>query len=91
MPRRILEGKVVSTKTDKTISVLVTRRIMHPMYKKYVMRTDKFAAHDESNVCQEGDAVSIQECRPISKRKRWTLVARNGEAVTSPYALQAES
>lgn len=91
MPRRILEGKVVSTKTDKTISVLVTRRIMHPMYKKYVMRTDKFAAHDENNVCQEGDAVAIQECRPISKRKRWTLVTRNGEAVASSYALQAES
>lgn len=91
MPRRILEGKVVSNKTDKTISVLVTRRIMHPMYKKYVMRTDKYAAHDEANVCQEGDVVAIQECRPISKRKRWTLVSRNGEAVAQPFAGSVEA
>lgn len=91
MPRRILEGKVVSSKTDKTISVLVTRRIMHPMYKKYVMRTDKYSAHDEANVCQEGDVVAIQECRPISKRKRWTLVSRNGEAIAQPYASTLEA
>ncbi|MCB9979742.1 MAG: 30S ribosomal protein S17 [Rhodospirillales bacterium] len=74
MPRRILEGKVISDKMDKTITVLVERRFMHPMYKKYVKRTDKYAAHDEHNTAKEGDVVQIQECRPISKRKTWTLV-----------------
>ena len=74
MPRRILEGRVVSDKMDKTITVLVERRFMHPLYKKYVKRTDKYAAHDENNTCKEGEFVSIQECRPISKRKTWTIV-----------------
>ncbi len=74
MPRRILEGRVVSDKMDKTITVLVERRFMHPLYKKYVKRTDKYAAHDENNTCKEGEFVSIQECRPISKRKTWTVV-----------------
>lgn len=75
MPKRILEGKVVSDKMDKTITVLVERRFMHPVYKKYVKRTDKYAAHDENNAAKEGDVVQIQECRPISKRKTWTLLA----------------
>ncbi len=74
MPRRILEGNVVSAKNDKTITVLVERRFMHPVYKKYIKKTDKFTAHDEANTCSEGDRVSIIECRPISKSKRWTLV-----------------
>lgn len=73
MPRRILEGVVVSDKMDKTATVLVERRYMHPIYKKYLKRTDKYAAHDEKNICQVGDRVSIIECAPISKRKRWTL------------------
>lgn len=81
MPRRILEGVVVSDKMDKTATVLVERRFMHPMYKKYVKRTDKYAAHDEQNVCQVGDRVQIIECAPISKRKRWTLhTGGTGEA-----------
>lgn len=81
MPRRILEGNVVSNKTDKTVTVLVERRYMHPVYKKYVKRTDKYAAHDESNACKEGDRVSIIECRPISKTKRWVVMT--GDAASS--------
>ena len=74
MPKRILEGEVVSNKTDKTITVLVERRFMHPLYKKYIKKTDKYAAHDPANQCEVGERVQIIECRPISKRKRWTLV-----------------
>ncbi len=74
MPRRILEGNVISAKNDKTITVLVERRFMHPVYKKYVKGTAKYRAHDEANTCKEGDRVSIIECRPISKSKRWSLV-----------------
>lgn len=74
MPRRILEGSVVSAKADKTITVLVERRFMHPMYKKYIKSSSKYTAHDETNVIKEGDRVSIIECRPISKKKRWTVV-----------------
>ena len=66
MPKRILEGKVVSDKQDKTVTVLVERRYMHPVYKKYIKRTDKYAAHDEHNAIKEGEVVQIQECRPIS-------------------------
>lgn len=81
MPRRILEGVVVSDKMDKTATVLVERRFMHPIYKKYLKRTDKYAAHDEQNVCRVGDRVQIIECAPISKRKRWTLhTGGTGEA-----------
>ncbi len=79
MPRRILEGEVVSNKTEKTITVLVERRYMHPVYKKYVKRTDKYAAHDERNNFKPGDKVQIMECRPISKTKRWVALL-NGEA-----------
>lgn len=74
MPRRILEGTVVSDKMDKTITVLVERRYMHPIYKKYLKRTKKYAAHDEQNIAREGQKVQIIECAPISKRKSWTLV-----------------
>lgn len=75
MPRRILEGKVVSDKMDKTVTVLVERRYMHPMYKKYVRMTTKYAAHDEHNVFKTGDKVEIQECRPLSKRKTWVVIS----------------
>lgn len=74
MPRRILEGEVVSNKTDKTVTVLVERRYMHPVYKKYIKSTDKYAAHDELNKHNIGDKVQIVECRPISKTKRWTVL-----------------
>ncbi len=81
MPRRVLTGRVTSDKMDKTITVLVNRRIMHPLYKKFIRRSKKYAAHDEANVCVEGDTVRIIECPPISKRKTWTLLERNGELV----------
>ncbi len=84
MPRRILEGNVVSAKNDKTITVLVERRFMHPVYKKYVKSTGKYTAHDEANSCKEGDRVSIIECRPISKSKRWSLVT--GDDATAKKA-----
>ena len=78
MPRRVLTGRVTSDKMDKTVTVLVARRIMHPLYKKFIRRSKKYAAHDEHNVCREGDSVRIVECAPISKRKTWTVVQRNG-------------
>ncbi|MGB0748776.1 MAG: 30S ribosomal protein S17 [Magnetospiraceae bacterium] len=75
MPKRILQGVVVSDKMDKTIVVKVERRVMDPLYKKVIRRSKKYAAHDESNSCKVGDTVRIQECRPISKRKCWEVVA----------------
>jgi small subunit ribosomal protein S17 len=81
MPRRVLTGRVVSDKMDKTITVLVDRRVMHPLYKKFIRKSKKYAAHDETNQCKVGDMVRIVECPPISKRKTWTLVERNGEAI----------
>lgn len=77
MPKRILEGEVVSDKTDKTITVLVERRFMHPVYKKYVRRTDKYAAHDAANRFKIGDQVRIIECPPVSKTKRWTVITED--------------
>jgi small subunit ribosomal protein S17 len=74
MPRRVLQGRVVSDKMEKTVTVLVERRYMHPIYKKYVKRTDKYAAHDENNAFRVGDFVAIEECRPVSKRKTWTVI-----------------
>ncbi len=85
MPRRILEGQVVSDKMDKTVTVLVQRRYMHPVYKKYVMRTDKYAAHDGENRFKMGDKVEIIECAPISKRKRWTVLV-DGQVPAAPQA-----
>lgn len=74
MPRRVLQGTVVSDKMNKTVTVLVERRVMHQKYKKYVKMSSKYAAHDEGNVCKEGDFVSIEECRPISKNKSWKVI-----------------
>lgn len=79
MPRRVLQGTVVSDKGDKTVTVLVQRRVMHPIYKKYVHKSKKYAAHDEKNACKAGDVVSIIECRPISKRKRWMVMEAEKE------------
>jgi small subunit ribosomal protein S17 len=81
MPRRVLTGRVTSDKMDKTVTVLVDRRVIHPLYKKFIRRSKKYAAHDEENLCKVGDTVRIIECPPISKRKTWTVVARNGEAM----------
>lgn len=74
MPRRVLQGTVTSDKANKTITVLVERRIMHEKYKKYVKKSSKYSAHDETNVCKIGDIVSIEECRPISKNKSWKVI-----------------
>lgn len=82
MPRRVLEGIVTSNKMDKTITVLVERRTMHPIYKKYIRSTKKYAAHDEHNAASEGDKVQIMECSPISKRKSWTLLVDGKEVTT---------
>jgi small subunit ribosomal protein S17 len=75
MPKRILQGVVVSDKGDKTIIVAVERRVMHPIYKKFIRKSKKYHAHDEQNAHKVGDAVRIQECRPVSKLKRWEVVA----------------
>lgn len=75
MPRRVMQGTVVSDKCDKTVIVLVERRVMHPVYKKFIRQSKKYAAHDEANASKVGDTVFIEECRPLSKRKRWLVVA----------------
>ena len=74
MPKRILQGVVVSDTNDKTIIVRVERRFTHPLYKKTVRRSKKYHAHDETNMAKIGDKVRIQECPPISKNKCWMLV-----------------
>jgi small subunit ribosomal protein S17 len=70
---RAVEGRVVSNRMNKTATVLVERRVKHPIYKKYVRRSTKLHVHDENNECQMGDTVLITECRPISKTKSWRL------------------
>ena len=74
MPKRILQGTVVSDKNDKTVVVEVERRYTHPLYKKVVRRSKKYHAHDETNAIKVGERVRIQETAPISKTKRWTVV-----------------
>ena len=71
-PRSVV-GKVVSSSMDKTISVLVERQVEHPLYRKFVRKSSKIFAHDEQNSCSDGDIVSIEECRPLSKKKSWRL------------------
>ena len=75
MPKRIMQGLVVSDKMDKTVVVNVERKFPHPLYKKYIKRSKRYHAHDETNTHQVGDTVSIQECRPFSKTKRWEVVS----------------
>ena len=77
MPRRVMQGTVVSDKMDKTVVVEVERRVTHPLYKKIVRRTKKYVAHDESNSAKIGDLVRIRECRPISKRKCWEITTES--------------
>ncbi len=86
MPRRVLTGRVTSDKMDKTITVSVQRRVMHPLYKKFIRRSKKYAAHDEANQCKVGDTVRIEECKPISKRKTWLVVERNGRSLAAAAA-----
>jgi small subunit ribosomal protein S17 len=100
MPKRILQGVAVKDARDKTVIVRVERRVMHPVYKKFIMRSKKYAAHDENNLCKAGEVVRIEESRPISKRKRWVALINGalqpsaqakpaGEAQAKPAAKRA--
>ncbi len=80
-PARAVIGTVSSDKMDKTITVIIERKIAHPLYKKYIRRSTKIHAHDEENCCKEGDKVLIEQCRPMSKSKNWRLVEVLEEAV----------
>jgi small subunit ribosomal protein S17 len=71
---RALTGRVVSNKMDKTVTVLVERRVQHPLYGKYIRRSTKVLAHDDTNECNKGDMVMVEQCRPMSKNKSWRLV-----------------
>ena len=78
MPKRILQGVVVSDANDKTVTVSVERRYTHPFFKKVVRRSKKYRAHDAENACKVGDRVRIQECRPISRTKHWRVLEEGG-------------
>jgi small subunit ribosomal protein S17 len=80
MPKRVLQGVVVSDACDKTVIVRVERRVMHPVYKKFITRSKKYAAHDENNTFKTGQTVRIEESKPISKRKRWIVLAEGDGA-----------
>ncbi|GGD38789.1 30S ribosomal protein S17 [Aureimonas glaciei] len=80
MPKRVLQGTVVSDKNEKTVVVLVERRFTHPLFKKTVRRSKKYKAHDENNLCKVGDQVSIEETRPISKDKTWIVLRDEASA-----------
>jgi small subunit ribosomal protein S17 len=73
-PNRTLTGRVVSDAMDKTITVLIERRVQHPLYGKFMTRSSKVHAHDEANVCGRGDLVRVEQCRPLSKTKSWRLI-----------------
>jgi small subunit ribosomal protein S17 len=77
---RTVTGRVVSNKMEKSITVLIERRVKHPVYGKYVTKSSKVHAHDEANACQEGDVVTVKEVRPISKTKTWSLVSIDEKA-----------
>lgn len=78
---RTATGKVVSNKMDKTITVLIERRVKHPVYGKYITRSSKLHAHDANNECNEGDKVTVKEVRPMSKTKTWSLVSIDERAM----------
>jgi small subunit ribosomal protein S17 len=80
MPKRILEGVVVSDKMDKTVVVEVERRVQHPVYKKFIRRSKRYHAHDESNAIKAGETVRIIESRPLSKTKRWVVITEGEQA-----------
>ena len=75
MPKRIMQGIVVSDKMEKTIVVNVERKFPHPLYKKFIKRSKRYHVHDEDNQFKMGDIVNIQECRPLSKSKRWEVIS----------------
>ena len=74
MPRRVLQGKVISTESEKTVVVYVERFFKHPLYKKYIKKSKRYHAHDENNICKLGDNIKIQECPPKSKLKKWEIL-----------------
>lgn len=76
MPRRVLTGQVVGDKMEKTVVVRIDRRVMHPLYKKIITQSKKYAAHDETDQLSIGDTVRIRECRPISRRKRFEVIEK---------------
>ena len=78
MPKRVMQGRALRDAKDKTVSVLVERSVRHPLYQKFMKRSKRYLAHDEHNVSKEGDIVRIREARPISKRKRFVVVADSG-------------
>ena len=78
MPKRVMQGRALRDAKDKTVLVLVERSVRHPLYQKFMKRSKKYLAHDENNVSKEGDVVRIREARPISKRKRFVVVADSG-------------
>ena len=93
MPKRILIGTVVSDKTDKTVTVLVERKVKHPLYGKIIRRSKKYHAHDEDNSYKAGETVRIEETRPISKTKTWQVIERvqagKGQAVEANLDVEA--
>jgi small subunit ribosomal protein S17 len=91
MSRRILQGVVVSDAADKTIVVRVERRVMHPIYKKFITHSKKYAAHDEHNRWHVGDMVRIEESRPVSKRKHWVALGGLEERSGSQGAVAADA
>jgi small subunit ribosomal protein S17 len=93
MPKRILVGTVVSDKTDKTVTVLVERKVKHPLYGKIIRRSKKYHAHDEGNEFKPGDTVRIEETRPISKTKTWKVLDRvqAGKGVALEADLEVEA
>jgi len=91
MSKRILQGVVVSDACDKTVIVRVERRVMHPVYKKFITHSKKYAAHDEHNKFHAGDTVQIEESRPISKRKHWVVLEGPGNVVAGRRGVGAAS
>jgi small subunit ribosomal protein S17 len=87
MPKRVLQGTVVSDKSDKTVVVLVERKVAHPLYGKIIRRSKKYHAHDDANAIRTGDVVRIEECAPISKQKSWRVLDKVG--ASDPEALAA--
>ena len=85
MPKRVLQGTVVSDKTDKTVTVLVERRFTHPLLKKTVRRTKKYHAHDADNAFKTGDTVLIEECRPLSKTKNFMVLVDESRALMASH------
>lgn len=90
MPRRILEGEVVSDKGEKTVVVNVTRRFKHPLYKKFIFKTKHYTAHDEKNEIGVGDTVLIEECAPISKSKRFKVIELKEKARIASVIVEDE-